>query len=143
MKLLLSISFKIVLLLFTATSFSSAWACGKNSPKNESAQTVSKCTKSCCKKAQKSLKDNCNNTKSCCKKQGSNTQKQKKGCCGDGDCQCSVSVTYLADLPKRISLPVFHITPVLNQKSLFYYKQVLALSSINDIWQPPISNLLI
>ena len=137
MKKGVSISLKIVLLLvFTAIGYSSVWACGKSSSKKESHQPVSKCSKACCKKAQSSAKNS-----SCCKKHSSNTQKQKKGCCGEGDCQCSVSVTYLADLPKRFSLPIFHILPVFNQKSTFFYKQAFALSSVNDIWQPPIRNL--
>ena len=91
------------------------------------------------KKAQSSSNSNCQSA--CCKKQSSDTQKQKKGCCGDGDCSCSVSTTVLADLPKLFVLNIPNPLPVFILKNDFFYKQVSTISSVNDIWQPPISVL--
>jgi hypothetical protein len=140
MKKMLSISLKIVLLLvFTAANYSSVWACDKSKAKKEVQHTVSKCQKACCKKEQSSSKSNCQST--CCKKHSPNTQKQKKGCCGDGDCSCSVSTTVLADLPKLFILDISSPLPVFILKNDFFYKQVFSISSVNDIWQPPISVL--
>lgn len=142
MKKTLSISLKIVLLLvFTTATLNSVWACDKSKSKKEIQHTVSKCQKACCKKAQSGSKSNCQST--CCKKQSSDTQKQKKGCCGDGDCSCSVSITVLADLPKLLILDISSSLPVSLFKNDFFYKQVFSNSSVNDIWQPPISVLSI
>ncbi len=144
MKKLLSISLKIVLLfVFTTATYFSAWACDKSKAKKEVQHTVSKCQKACCKKEQSSSKSNCQTA--CCQKQSSDTQKQKKGCCGDGDCNCncSISTTVLADLPKLLILDFSSPTPVFIFKNDFFYKQVFSTSSVNDIWQPPISVLSI
>lgn len=140
MQSLLSISLKIVLLfVFTTATHLSAWACDKSESKKEVQHTVSKCQKACCKKTQSSSKSNCQNA--CCKKHTSDTQKQKKGCCGDGDCSCSVSTTVLADLPKSFILDFLSTSPVFILRNDFFYKQVFSNSSVNDIWQPPISVL--
>jgi hypothetical protein len=140
MKKLLSISPKIVLLLvFTAATHTSAWACDKSNSKKEVQHTVSKCQKACCKKVKSSSKTNCQNT--CCTKHSSDKHKEKKGCCGDGDCSCSVSITVLADLPKLFVLNIPTPLPVFLLKNVFFYKQVSTISSVNDIWQPPISVL--
>lgn len=140
MKSILSISLKIVLLfVFTATTYTSAWACDKSKSEKEVEHTVAKCQKACCQKAQSSSKSNCQSE--CCKKHSSDTQKQKKGCCGDGDCCCSVSITVLADLPKLFILDMSSPLPVFIFKNDFSYKQVFTVSSVNDIWQPPISVL--
>ena len=146
MKKLLSISLKIVLLfVFTTATYFSAWACDKSKSKKEVqhavSNRVSKCQKACCKKEQSSSNNNCQST--CCKKQSSDAQKQKKGCCGDGDCSCSVSITVLADLPKLFVLNFSSPLPVFIPKNDFFYKQVFSNSSVNDIWQPPISVLSI
>ena len=138
MKKIMSISLKIVLLLvFTAATCTYAWACDKNKSKKEVQHTVSKCQKACCKKSQSGSKSNCQSA--CCKKHSSD--KQKKGCCGDGDCTCSVSITVLADLPKLFILDIPSPLPVFILKNDFFYKQVFSNSSVNDIWQPPISVL--
>jgi hypothetical protein len=138
MKKMMSISLKIVLLLvFTAATYTSAWACDKSKSKKEIQHTISKCQKACCKKSQSSSKSNCQSA--CCKKHSSD--KQKKGCCGDGDCTCSVSITVLADLPKLFILDIQSPLPVFIPKNDFFYKQVFSNSSVNDIWQPPISVL--
>jgi hypothetical protein len=118
-----------------------AWACDKNKSKQDLPHTISKCQKACCKKTQIGSESNCQTT--CCKKHSSDKQKQKKGCCGDGDCSCSVSITFLADLPKLFILDIPNPLPVYIFKNDFFYKQVFTNSSINDIWQPPISVLSI
>jgi hypothetical protein len=140
MKKLLSISLKIVLLfVFTTATYNFAWACDKSNSKKGVQHTVSKCQKACCKKTQTGSESNCQTT--CCKKHSSDKQKQKKGCCGDGDCQCSVPITVLADLPKLFILYILNPLPVFISKNDFFYKQVFTNSSVNDIWQPPISVL--
>jgi hypothetical protein len=140
MKKCLYISLKIVLLfVFTTATFNFARACDKSKSKKEVQHNVAKCQKACCKKVQSSSKSNCQSI--CCKKNTSDTQKQKKGCCGDGDCSCSVSTTVLADLPKLFILDISSPLPVFNLKNTFIYKQVFSVSSVNDIWQPPISAL--
>ena len=127
-----------MLLVLTATTYS-AWACDKSNSKKEVQHTISKCQKACCKKEQSSSKDDCQNA--CCTKHSSDSQKQKKGCCGNGDCTCSVSITVLADLPKLFVLNIPTPLPVPLFKNDFLYKQVSTISSVNDIWQPPISVL--
>lgn len=137
---MLSISLKIILLfVFTTATHFPAWACDKSKTKKEVQHNVSKCQKACCKKAQPSSKSNCQNT--CCNKNSSDKHKQKKGCCGDGDCFCSVSTTVLADLPKLFILDISSSLPVSIFKNDFSYKQVFSNSSVTDIWQPPISVL--
>jgi hypothetical protein len=140
MKKLLSISLKTVLLLvFTVATYTSVWACDKSKSKKQVQHTVSKCQKSCCKKVESSSKSNCQSA--CCTKNSSDKHKQKKGCCGDGDCQCAVSITVLADLPKLFILNILTPLPVFILKNVFFYKQVSTISSVNDIWQPPITVL--
>ena len=139
---MLSISLKIVLLfVFTTATYMSALACDKSSSKKAIHPTVSKCQKTCCKKVQSSSKSNCQSV--CCQKHSSDSQKEKKGCCGDGDCSCSVSTTVLADLPKLFILNFSSLSPVFISKNDFFYKQAFTISSITDIWQPPISVLSI
>ena len=128
MKQLFSISLNILLLLvFTATPTSYIRACGKSKCKKEGTeQTVahqkSTCQKSTCQKG-------------CCKKPCSDTTKKK--CCGD-NCQCSVLITASADILKQSPLILsLKSSPI--QSNTFSYKQVILQSSIQDIWQPPIS----
>lgn len=128
-----------MLFVFATMTITPAWACDKSSSKKEVQHTVLKCQKACCQKAQSSSHGNCQSA--CCQKHSSDTQKQKKGCCGDGDCSCSVSITVLADLPKFFILDISSSLPVFILKNAFYYKQVFSKSSIQDIWQPPISVL--
>ena len=123
MKFIVSISLHFMLLfVFTTAPMGHVWACGKNKAAKEGVQHKPKCQKECCKKP-------CSNSKN-----------KKKGCCGD-DCQCAVSVLLLADLPKPFSFFNLSIQPVLIQKNAFFYKQVFSKSTIQDIWQPPITRL--
>jgi hypothetical protein len=142
MKKGFTISLNIVLLLFlTVTSNTPMWACGKSKTQKEAQHSMAKCQKSCCKKHQAGTVANCKSA--CCDKKTTQSSHQKKGCCGDGGCSCSVSTTVSADLPK-LALPQISIqSPVLNRKTNFLYKQVHIKSSINSIWQPPISVLSI
>lgn len=140
MKYLTHILLKVLLLfVFTATSHTIAWACGKSQPKKQTQQYAARCQKSCCKKQQTRTYANCQST--CCQKKTANTGKPQKGCCGDSDCSCSVTVTVLADLPQSLSLDIYNITPTVVIKNTFFYQQSFPLSSLNDIWQPPISAL--
>jgi hypothetical protein len=123
--------------MFTIATNSVAWACGKSNTKTVVLTTVSKCQKTCCNKAQSSSKTNCQSA--CCSKHLSDSHKQKKGCCGDDNCSCSVSTTVLADLPKPFVLNISNPLPVFVFKNDFFYKQVFTSASFNDIWQPPIS----
>jgi hypothetical protein len=137
---MLSISLKTVLLLvFTTAINTSVWACHKSTSKKEVQNTVLKCQKACCKKMQSNVKNNCQSV--CCKKQSTDKQKEKKGCCGDEDCSCSASTTILADLPKPFILNFSSLEPVFICENDFFYKQVFTITSINAIWQPPISVL--
>lgn len=131
MKFLTSILLPCALILALGTfPTTSIYACGKKSAvckkevKEKIAQKKAECKKSCCQKT--------------C----SDSQNKKKGCCGD-DCQCAVSVLLLADLPK--SFPFFNLSmqTVLIQKNIFFYKQFFSKSTIQDIWQPPITRLSI
>lgn len=142
MKYLFNILLNFLLLfVFTAASYTSAWACDKSKSKKEIKLQTAKCQKSCCKKHQAVTHSNCQS--SCCKKNTSHAQEQKKGCCGDDDCSCSISITILGDLPKSLVFNIPNITSVFNVKNTFFYKQSFHSSSFNDIWQPPISNLSI
>ena len=123
MKFIVSISLNIMLILvFTVSTTTSAWACGKNSHKKETQYSQPKCQKDC--------------SQNCC----SNSKNKKKKCCG-GTCQCSVSVMYNADLPKQLTLETYSIRPVFIVKRDFFYKQAFSKSTIQDIWQPPITAL--
>ena len=125
MKLFFSISPPVLLLLvFTAAPNTTIKACGKDKCSKETTQHQSKCQANCCKKPT------------------SDSKKQKKGCCGD-DCTCTVSIMVTADLPQQLPLNNFPIRPAFNVKSVFFYKQVSIKSTIQDIWQPPISLLSI
>lgn len=139
MKKVLFISLKIALLLVFTTTYTSAWACDKSKTKKEVKHTDTKCQKTCCKNAQSNSSSNCKNT--CCKKQKHSSDIQKKGCCSDGDCTCSVTTNVLADLSKQFILDFPNSLPVFILKNDFFYKQVFSNTSINDIWQPPISVL--
>lgn len=142
MKKGFTISLNIVLLLFfTVTSNTTMWACDKSKTKKETQHNTAKCQKSCCKKHQTGTAINCQSA--CCDKKTNKASHQKKGCCGDGDCQCSISTTVSADLPKLVFPQISIKSPVLNRKTNFLYKQVFTKSSINSIWQPPISDLSI
>ncbi len=126
MKFILSISLNIILLfVFTTMTTNSAWACGKNNHKKETQYSASKCQKECCKKP-------CSDSKN-----------KKKGCCGDNNCNCPVSLTVMGDLPKLLSFDTIQSRPVFMAKRTFFFKQVLLKSSIQDIWQPPITVLFV
>lgn len=121
MKLILSILLKCILLfVFTTLTTTSMWACGKHHTKKEMAHHPTKCQKDCCKKDSKN---------------------KKKGCCGDDDCICSVSTTVLGDLPQQLYFDIVPQRPVFVLKRAFFYQQAFPKSSIQDIWQPPISVL--
>lgn len=142
MKKGFTISLNIVLLLFfTVTSQNALWACDKGKAEKETRHKTAKCQKSCCVKNHRGTDINCKSV--CCEKNKTKTEHQKKGCCGDGDCSCSVSTTVLADLPKLYLFDFSKIPPVFIVKNTFFYKQVFTKSSINSIWQPPISDLSI
>lgn len=117
------------------------WACDKSKVKKETQHLASKCQKSCCKKQESGTATHCKSA--CCDKKATKTNHQKKGCCGNGDCQCSISTTVSADLPKFVFPQISIKLPVFNRKNIFSYKQVFINSSINDIWQPPINDLSI
>ena len=123
MKQLFSISLNVLLLLvFTATPSSYTWACGKSKCKKEDTQQTQSHQKPTCQKG-------------CCKKSCSDTK--KKNCCGD-NCQCSVSITASADMPKQLPL-ILSIKSSLIHSNSFFYKQVILQSNIKDILQPQIS----
>lgn len=125
MKFIVSISLNVMLLLvFTISTTNSAWACGKNSHKKETLYSKSKSQKDC--------------SQNCC----SNSENKKKKCCGD-NCTCSVSVMLIADLPKQLTIETFSTRPVFIVKRDFFYKQAFSKSTIQDIWQPPITALSI
>ena len=125
MKQLFSISLNVLLLLvFTTTPSSYTWACGKSKCKKEETQQTQSHQKPTCQKG-------------CCKKSGSDTK--KKNCCGD-NCQCSVSITVSADMPKQLPL-ILSVKSVPIHFNTFFYKQIIFQSTIQDIWQPPITVL--
>ena len=130
MKLSLSIMLNILLLfVFTTAPNIPMWACEKSKSKNAEQHTKSSCQKACCKKG--------TSKKTCCQRHSTDSKNDKKGCCGEDECQCSVSITVLVDLPKQL-LIIFSIQPVTIQQNIFSYKQVILSSTIQDIWQPPI-----
>lgn len=136
------ISLNIVLLLFfTLTNNTTMWACDKNKTQKEVQYIFPKCQKLCCKEHQTEASANCQSA--CCSEETTKTSKQKKSCCGDGDCQCSISTTVSAELPKLVFPQISIKSPVLNRKTCFLYKQGFTKSSLNSIWQPPISDFLI
>lgn len=142
MKKGFTISLNIVLLLFfTVTINTTMWACDKSKTQKEAQHSTAKCQKSCCKKHQAGTVANCRSA--CCDTKTNRTSHQKKGCCGDGDCSCSISTTVSADLPKLVFPNISIKSPVFIVKNTFFYKQVFTKSSINAIWQPPISDLSI
>ncbi len=125
MKLIFSISFNILLLLvFTSAPITSTWACGgKDKCAKETKEHTAKCQKECCKKLKSSSK------------------KSKKNCCGD-NCECAIPVITTADIPVQLSLEMSsNFVPVFVEKRRFLYKRVVVQSSIQDIWQPPITVL--
>ena len=125
MKFIVSISLNVMLLLvFTVSTSTSAWACGKNCHKKETIDSQPKSQKGC--------------SQNCC----SNSENKKKKCCGD-NCTCSVSVMLIADLPKQLAIETFSTRPVFIVKRDFFYKQAFSKSTIQDIWQPPITALSI
>jgi hypothetical protein len=125
MKFIVSISLNVMLLLiFTIVTTTSVWACGKNCHEKETSNIEYNCQKDC--------------SQNCC----SNAKNKKKKCCGD-NCTCSVSLMYNADLPKQLTLETFPIRLVFIVKRVFYYKQAFSKSTIQDIWQPPLTVLSI
>ena len=75
--------------------------------------------------------------KDCCKKPCSDPKKKKKGCCGD-NCQCPPNLVILADLPYELPISLSK-RPIIIEKSIFFYKNSFPISTIQDIWQPPIT----
>lgn len=123
MKLIVSISLNCILLFaFMTLTTTSMWACGKHHIKNKITHNPTKCQKDCCKKDSKN---------------------KKKSCCGDDDCICSVSITVFGDLPQQLYFDIVLQHPVFILKRPFFYQQAFSKSSINSIWQPPISDLSI
>jgi hypothetical protein len=125
MKFIVSISLHLLLLfVFTTAPNSRAWACGgKDNCKKETTEHKAKCKKDCCKKPY------------------SESKKNKKGCCGD-NCGCAVSLTVTADVPTQLSFNNAPIDcPLVQAKRAFFYKQSVIQSTIQDIWQPPITVL--
>ncbi len=123
MKILFYISLNFILLfVFTTITTTSAWACGKGNHKNETQIRQSKSNNNCCNKA-------------CC-----NSKNKKKNCCG-GDCSCSASTIIMADLPKQFSIESLLLQPVFTENNVFFFKQTFSKSTIQDIWQPPITVL--
>jgi hypothetical protein len=125
MKFIISISLNILLLLvFTTAPTTSTWACGGDKCKKETTEHKSKCQKDCCKKP------------------SSDSKKNKKGCCGD-NCNCSVSITVMADMPTQLPLSIStNFCPIFIEKRPFFYKRAIIQSTIQDIWQPPITFLI-
>jgi hypothetical protein len=112
-----------------ATPVSDAYACGKT------------CTKETVKTEQSTQKEAkqsncCSNSSEKC--HHSNKKDSKKGC-GD-DCNCSITVHYVADLTQKF---VFHFIFQTNfiEKFDFLYQQATPKSVIYAIWQPPITSL--
>jgi hypothetical protein len=123
MKFIASISFQFLLLLvFTTAPTAHAWACGgKDKCAKETTEHKSKCQKECCKKAHP------------------NSKKNKKSCCGD-NCNCSVSITVMADLPTQLPLSMSpDFCSIFVEKRAFIYKNAVLQSTIQDIWQPPMA----
>ncbi len=127
MKYAISISLNVVLLLvFTIVTTTPSWACGKNSHKKVAQNHHTKKSSNC--------------QKECCKKSCGDSKNKKKKCCG-GDCSCSTWTIVIADLPKQISIDNFHKKPVFISKTVFLYREINSKSTIQDIWQPPITLL--
>jgi hypothetical protein len=135
MKILTTILLPFAFVLtFGLMPTASLFACGDNGQACTKVIQKETTEKSCCKKEKKSKKS-CSKGKCCCD--------NCKGDCSDNGCQCPVPTTILADLPKRITL-IFSINkPIFIQKNLFSYQQISSKSSIQDIWQPPITVLSI
>ena len=109
-----------VLLVFGLLPTSSIQACGskKQAQKSE------------VKHPQKCEKD-------CCKKPCSDPKKKKKGCCGD-NCQCAPNLIVLADLPNTMPI-LLSKRAIIIEKNTFFYKKSFSTTTIQDIWQPPIT----
>lgn len=127
MKCKVSISLNVMLLLvFTIAATTPAWACGKSNHKKEAqyhqSEVQSKCEKKCCKMP-------CGDSKN-----------KKKKYCG-GDCTCSTSITVIADLPKQLTIDNLLKKPVFILKPVFSYIEINSKSTIQDIWQPPMTLL--
>ncbi len=134
--LFISLNFAL-LMFFTLISQADLSACDKTKPHNVKQHIASKCSKTCCKKNLSSSSINCKSA--CCDKHTAHSKKTKNGCCGEGNCSCSFSTTVSADLPQLYFPYISILLPVLNRKTKFSYKQVFTKSSIQTIWQPPIS----
>ena len=127
MKCKISISLNIVLLLvFTLATATPAWACGKSNHKKIAKYYQSKCLSNC--------------QKECCNKPCGDSKNKKKKCCG-GDCTCSNSTIAIADLPKQLNIDNLLIKTVSISKTVFSYREINSKSTIQDIWQPPITLL--
>lgn len=114
-----------MLLVFTAAPTSYVWACcgGKDKSAKEVTEHKAKCQKDCCKKQQSPSKNS------------------KKKCCGD-NCECAVSIIVIADLSAQPPLSILsNFVPVFVEKRTFSYKRAVVQSTIQDIWQPPMTIL--
>ena len=78
--------------------------------------------------------------KDCCKKPCSDPKKKKKGCCGGNDCSCAPNLVVIADLPNALPI-VLSKRPILFHENSFFFISTILKSTIQDIWQPPISVL--
>ncbi len=128
MKFLASILLPCALILALGTfPTTSIHACGNKSAscKKEVTENTTKTHAEC--------------TKDCCKNPFSDSKSKKKGCCGD-NCPCPVSIILFADLPKPLAFSL-SIQPVEIQKNIFFYQQTYPKSTVQDIWQPPITRL--
>ena len=133
MKILTTILLPLALMLtFGLTPTASLYACGGNNHACKKEVKKETTEKSCCKK-EKKTKKSCHKSKCC----GENC----KGDCSENGCQCPVPSTILADLPKRFILDFSTNKAVFVQKNLFSYQQISSKSTIQDIWQPPITVL--
>ena len=129
MKFKVSIFLNVMfLMVFTIAATTPTWACGKSGHKKKAQVHQSKCSSDC--------------KKECCKKPCPNSKNKEKNCCG-GDCTCSTSTIVVADLPKQFSIDNFLKKPVFISKTVFSYREINSKSTIQDIWQPPITLLSI
>lgn len=111
-----------MILAFGLLPTSSLYACsGKKQTCKKEAKHPQKCQKDCCKKS-------------------SDPKKKKKGCCGDDDCSCAPNLVVIADLPYQLPI-LFSKEPILIQENSFFFIYSIPKSSIQDIWQPPITIL--
>lgn len=109
-----------MILAFGLLPTTSIYACsGKKEGCKKEVKHADKCQKDCCKKS-------------------SDPKKKKKGCCGGDDCSCSPNLVVIADLIYEFPI-VFSKKPILFHENSFFFISSIPKSTIQDIWQPPIS----